>query len=111
MPTDSTSYCRVCGAVENDAAINGDFLPWICPACAALEKKIASEVIQRINSMPYEKMLALNRFTPTGEGFFAHRETGEYFAMVMARKRAEVGPAAHTGTSKAIGWGGHDEHV
>ncbi len=58
---------------------------------------------QMIDSMPYGQMLARWRNAPVGDPMF-QGETGKYFAVEMKRKREEVGDAAHTAASKAIGW-------
>lgn len=57
----------------------------------------------RIDSMGYEALLRLWRQAPVGSPYFIG-EVGDHYAKVMARKRAEVGSAAHVAASKAIGW-------
>jgi len=56
-----------------------------------------------IDTATYHDLLRKLRFAPTGDPFFAG-ETGRYYMEVMARRKAEVGPEAHTAASKAIGW-------
>lgn len=58
-----------------------------------------------IDNMSYQEMLRTYCFAPIGDPMFSDRERGVYFSNVMARKRREVGDAAHTAASKAIGWG------
>ncbi len=62
-----------------------------------------AEAKKRIDDMGYESMLSLWRGAPSGHPMF-QGETGDYFAKVMAEKRARVGPAEHTRASKSIGW-------
>jgi hypothetical protein len=56
-----------------------------------------------IDGMSYEAMLRRWRNAPIGDPMF-QGEVGDYFAEVMARKRAELGNNAHVATSKSIGW-------
>jgi hypothetical protein len=107
MTNNTTSFCRVCLAPTNVSPCDAA-RPYICPGCRALEAAMLPADVEAINSMHYEEMLRLHRHTPAAEGYFAHRETGEYFAKVMNRKRAEAGHAAHVAASKAIGWQGGD---
>jgi len=58
---------------------------------------------KQIDGMSYESMLRLWRTAPVGHPMF-QGETGDYFSKVMAEKRAQVGPEAHTQASKNIGW-------
>lgn len=57
----------------------------------------------KIDAMSYYDLLKGWRFAPVGDPLF-QGETGDYYAQVMAKKRVEVGPDAHTGISKEIGW-------
>lgn len=56
-----------------------------------------------IDGATYRQMLERNRFAPVGDPMFTG-EAGKYFGEVMARKRKEVGDAAHVVASKSIGW-------
>jgi len=56
-----------------------------------------------IDDANYRDLLRLWRFSPVGDAMFKG-DTGKYYAEVMARKRTEVGGAAHTAASKSIGW-------
>ena len=57
----------------------------------------------RIDNVTYGQLLSWWRFTEIGNPMFTG-ETGEYFREVMARKKAELGPGAHVGASKRLGW-------
>lgn len=57
-----------------------------------------------IDWMDYETMFRRWRFAPAGDPMF-QGEVGRYYAEVMKKKRSELGDAAHTATSKRIGWG------
>lgn len=109
---DTVRTCRVCGCTNDQACDGGCY--WatpdtdICSACADLTSVMKDHDVERINSMTYVEMLHIHRNTPAGEGLFAHRETGEYFAKVMSQKRNEVGPAGHVAASKAVGWNNGD---
>ena len=50
------------------------------------------------------QLLGKWRFAHSGDPMF-RGDTGDYFSETMKWKRDEIGPAAHTATSKAIGWG------
>lgn len=56
-----------------------------------------------IDAMDYRSMLELWRCAPVGHPMF-QGAVGAYYSEAMQRKRAEVGPAAHTAASKSIGW-------
>jgi hypothetical protein len=58
---------------------------------------------QQIDAMGYEELLRRWRFAKAGDPCF-QGEMGTYYQQVIARKRVEVGEAAHTAASKAIGW-------
>ncbi len=55
-----------------------------------------------IDEMDYQSMLSRWRSAPVGSPWF-QGEVGAYYAEVMAKKRKEVGPAAHVAASKSIG--------
>ena len=57
-----------------------------------------------IDNASYEDLLRKWRFAPAGSPFF-QGEVGQYFVLIMGKKRKEVGDAEHTRASKAIGWG------
>lgn len=56
-----------------------------------------------IDNASYEELLRKWRFSPTGSAFF-QGEMGNYYEVIMARKRKEVGEAEHVRASKSIGW-------
>lgn len=56
-----------------------------------------------IDEMDYQSMLSLWRSAPAGSPWF-QGEIGDYYSEIMAKKRKEVGPAAHVAASKSIGW-------
>ncbi len=56
-----------------------------------------------IDEMDYQSMLSRWRSAPVGSPWF-QGEIGDYYGKVMAKKRKEVGNAAHVAASKAIGW-------
>jgi len=56
-----------------------------------------------IDAATYEQLLRRWRFSPPGDPAFRDR-MGDYYAYVMAKRRAEVGNAEHVATSKRIGW-------
>lgn len=58
-----------------------------------------------IDAMDYESMLRLWRNAAAGHPMF-QGDTGKYYGEVMARKKAEVGGAAHVCASKSVGWDG-----
>ena len=58
---------------------------------------------KEIDAMDYQSMLSRWRSAPVGSPWF-QGEVGKYYAEVMAKKRKEVGNAAHVAASKAIGW-------
>lgn len=64
---------------------------------------ITPEEKKWIDEAPYESLLSKWRFAPAGDPMFSG-ETGKYYAEVMAKRRTELGPAAHTAASKSIGW-------
>ena len=55
-----------------------------------------------IDKASYEALLRRWRFG-AGDPIF-NGESGGYYAKVMRKRREEIGPAAHTAASKAIGW-------
>ena len=55
-----------------------------------------------IDEMDYQSMLSMWRSAPVGSPWF-QGEVGDYYAEVMAKKRKEVGNAAHVAASKSIG--------
>lgn len=61
------------------------------------------EIKAWIDNASYEDLLRKWRFTPTGSPFF-QGEMGNYYQVVMARKRQAAGEAEHVRASKAIGW-------
>jgi len=61
------------------------------------------QLCRLIDQMSYDHMLYLWRFEPVGSRWF-QGFTGDYFAAKMKEKRAEIGAAAHSATSKQIGW-------
>lgn len=61
------------------------------------------EMKKQIDEMDYQSMLSMWRSAPVGSPWF-QGEVGDYFSEVMAKKRKEVGNAAHVAASKAIGW-------
>lgn len=56
-----------------------------------------------IDNASYEDLLRKWRFAKSSDPFFQGR-IGQYYADVMAKKRAEVGVEEHVRASKAIGW-------
>lgn len=57
-----------------------------------------------IDEASYEELLGHWRRAPSGDSFF-QGELGDYYVLVMAKKRALVGTAEHVRISKDIGWG------
>ena len=64
---------------------------------------IPESMKKTIDEMTYEGLLGHWRFAQVGDPFF-QGETGDYYAEVMRRKKAEVGDAAHVAASKRLGW-------
>lgn len=64
---------------------------------------MTSEQKQWIDAASYEQLLRRWRMAPAGDLMF-QGDTGDYYAQVIAKKRAEAGVAAHVAASKAIGW-------
>jgi len=60
------------------------------------------ETKKQIDNMDYKSMLSLWRNAPVGHPMF-QGETGDYYSKVMAKKRNEIGNAAHVAASKTIG--------
>jgi hypothetical protein len=58
-----------------------------------------------IDHASYESLLSRWRNAPVGSPWFVG-EVGDYYAQVMAQRRAEVGDAEHVSASKSIGWEG-----
>lgn len=63
---------------------------------------MTDEQKKKIDEMPYESMLYLNRFARLGHPMFCG-DTGAYFMEVMKRKR-DADPGAAVAASKSIGW-------
>lgn len=55
-----------------------------------------------IDSASYTQLLSRWRTAPSGDSIF-QGDSGQYYSETMKKKREEVGPAAHTAASKAIG--------
>jgi len=56
-----------------------------------------------IDNADYESLLSKWRSAPAGSPWF-QGELGDYYSMVMAEKREQVGNAEHVRASKSIGW-------
>lgn len=56
-----------------------------------------------IDNASYEDLLRRWRFAPDGDPMF-QGDTGDYYTIIMAKKRIEIGDAGHTQASKNIGW-------
>jgi len=56
-----------------------------------------------IDNASYTALLRRWRFAPSEDGIF-QGETGQYYCKVIAKRKAEVGQAAHVKASKSIGW-------
>lgn len=56
-----------------------------------------------IDNATYEQLLSKWRNAPTGDPFF-QGETGDHYAIVMKKRREEVGHTEHVRASKSIGW-------
>ena len=61
------------------------------------------ETKQNIDSMSYQSMLSLWRFSPSGHPYF-QGEIGTYFSKVMSEKQKQLPEGEHIRISKAIGW-------
>lgn len=66
---------------------------------------IPAEHKKWIDEATYDQLLGRWRNAPLGDPMF-QGPSGTYYANTMQRRRAEVGPAAHTAASKRIGWDG-----
>ena len=56
-----------------------------------------------IDNATCEELLGRWRRAPSGSSWFIG-ETGQYYELVMNKKRSEVGTAKHVQASKNIGW-------
>lgn len=56
-----------------------------------------------IDSASYEDLLRMWRKAPPGSPLF-QGETGQYYSLVMDKKRSIVGTREHVRASKSIGW-------
>ena len=68
-----------------------------------MSENIDPQIKKWIDGASYHELLQKWRYAPSGSPYF-QGETGDYYSDVMARKRKEVGNAAHVQASKAIGW-------
>ena len=64
---------------------------------------MSPEIKTRIDEMDYESMLRLWRFAKAGCHIF-QGEAGDYFSLIIKKKRKEISNTEHTRISKAIGW-------
>lgn len=62
-----------------------------------------AKIKEWIDGASYQELLGRWRSAPVGSPMF-QGETGDYYSKVTAKRRTEVGNAAHTAASKAIGW-------
>ena len=56
-----------------------------------------------IDSLSYEQLLLHWRFAPSGDPWF-QGETGEYWGVVMQKKKEELNGYQAVAISKSIGW-------
>jgi len=64
-----------------------------------------AELKKKIDSMDYEEMLSLWRFTPTANpNSMFQDEVGEYYQKVMLEKERMLAPGEKVEISKKIGW-------
>ncbi len=63
----------------------------------------AEEMRVWIDQASYEQLLDKWRFAPWGDPFF-RLEMGDYYAVVMAKKKAAIGHDAAVSASKSVGW-------
>lgn len=62
-------------------------------------------IIDEINAMDYQNMLAIWRNTPIGSNSpYFTGETGEHFKKQMLAKKAALSPSQRVAISKNIGW-------
>ena len=64
---------------------------------------IHQDIKDRIDHMSYTEMLSKWRFAPVGDPMF-QGEIGDYFSMVMGKKKEVLADGEHSQVSKAIGW-------
>lgn len=55
-----------------------------------------------IDEASYDQLLDHWRYAPAGDRFFVG-DTGTYYKEIMAKRRTEVGNAAHVAASKRLG--------
>lgn len=58
---------------------------------------------QWIDNASYEQLLSKWRTAQIGDTFFKG-DIGDYYVIIMKKKREEVGDAEHVRASKSIGW-------
>ena len=64
-----------------------------------------AELKKQIDSMDYEQMLRLWRYTPTSNpNSMFQDEVGEYYQKVMFEKERMLDPGEKVAISKRIGW-------
>ena len=66
------------------------------------EKIMTQDEKEWIDNASYEQLLRKWRNAPSGNPMF-QGETGQYYRLVMAKRRNEIGPAEHVRASKNIG--------
>ena len=64
---------------------------------------LSEENKKHIDSLSYEQLLSHWRFAPSGDPWF-QGETGEYWGIVMKKKKEELEGYQAVAISKNIGW-------
>ena len=66
--------------------------------------QLTKENKKYIDSLSYEQLLTQWRFAPSGDSWF-QGETGDYWSIVMEKKKKELKGYQAVAISKSIGWG------
>jgi hypothetical protein len=70
-----------------------------------MTKTPTDQMMRWIDQASYDELLRKLRFARLGDPYF-QGAVGDHYTAVMQRRRDEIGPAAHTCASKAVGWEG-----
>jgi len=65
--------------------------------------KLTEENKKHIDSLSYEQLLSQWRFAPMGDRWF-QGETGDYWGIIMDKKKEELGQTEAVYVSKSVGW-------